>query len=166
MKPREMPFEELQMRFIVDPSSPTGLRYKVRTQYSEVLSPAGSVAMSYWQVAVNNCRYRVHRIVWALFNGCDVPKGMYLDHIDGNGKNNNISNLRLANKSQNAMNTRAQRKKQSGLPKGIRIMRDGYQARVMAGKEASRKNFDSLEDAIAWLAIKRKEFHGEFSRTE
>lgn len=166
MKPRKMPFEEIKKRFVVDPTSPTGIRYKAMTQYSEVLSPAGSVAMSYWQVAVNRNYYRVHRIVWALCNGCDIPDGMYIDHIDGNGRNNKITNLRLASKSQNAMNTRLQVNKKSGLPKGIRTMREGYQARVMAGKEVSRKNFNSLEEAISWLAVKRKEFHGDFSRTE
>ncbi|QOR59371.1 putative HNH homing endonuclease [uncultured phage cr116_1] len=47
--------------------------------------------------------YRVHRLVYMAFKGL-IPEGMVIDHIDGNTKNNNISNLRCASISENCQN--------------------------------------------------------------
>ncbi len=47
--------------------------------------------------------YRVHRLVYMAFKGL-IPEGMVIDHIDGNTKNNNISNLRCASISENYQN--------------------------------------------------------------
>lgn len=47
--------------------------------------------------------YRVHRLVYMAFKGL-IPEGMTIDHIDGNTKNNNISNLRCVSLSENCQN--------------------------------------------------------------
>ena len=47
--------------------------------------------------------YRVHRLVYMAFKGL-TPNGMVIDHIDGNTKNNNISNLRCVSPSENCQN--------------------------------------------------------------
>ena len=38
-------------------------------------------------------RERLHRYVWEYYNGCKIPKGFDVHHIDGNKDNNDISNL-------------------------------------------------------------------------
>ena len=45
----------------------------------------------------------VHRIVYALFNNIEeFPKGMHINHLDGNPSNNRIENLELCTPSDNA----------------------------------------------------------------
>lgn len=47
--------------------------------------------------------YRCHRVVWEIHNG-PIPEGMVVDHIDRNGLNNKIENLRVIPQSLNAKN--------------------------------------------------------------
>ena len=42
----------------------------------------------------------VHRFVWEAFNG-PIPKGMTIDHINGDKTDNRLSNLQLLTPSQN-----------------------------------------------------------------
>lgn len=72
----------------------------------------------YWRVCLDNRRYRSHRIVFFLCNGVDLG-AMHVDHIDGNGLNNNIKNLRPATNSENQKNKRMQSTNSSGTT-GVR----------------------------------------------
>lgn len=47
-----------------------------------------------------NKKFLVHRVVWEAFNG-DIPEGYVIDHIDGNGQNNALNNLRILTQSDN-----------------------------------------------------------------
>ena len=44
--------------------------------------------------------YSIHRLIYETFNG-PIPKGMLVDHIDGNRSNNALYNLRLVTQSDN-----------------------------------------------------------------
>jgi hypothetical protein len=57
----------------------------------------------YRRVMIGTKHYKMHRLIWIMFNG-DIPEGMIVDHIDRNRSNNNISNLRLLDKSGNNRN--------------------------------------------------------------
>ena len=37
----------------------------------------------------------LHQYIWMVANGCDIPIGYEIHHIDGNRHNNSISNLKL-----------------------------------------------------------------------
>lgn len=37
----------------------------------------------------------VHRVIWMVANGCDIPEGYDVHHIDGDKHNNSIYNLEL-----------------------------------------------------------------------
>lgn len=45
----------------------------------------------------------VHHLVWEAFNG-PIPKGMEIDHIDGNPSNNSLENLRAVSHQTNMLN--------------------------------------------------------------
>lgn len=64
-----------------------------------------TVGKKYIQVRVNNQLHYAHRIVWVLHNG-PIPVGMQIDHIDGDGINNRLSNLRMVSATENKRNMR------------------------------------------------------------
>jgi len=91
--------------FIIDGTSPTGLRYKsnVGTKIK-----SGNVAGAYastsnrYVVGFNYRKLQVSRVIWKILTGKD-PKNV-IDHIDNNPLNNNISNLRDITQRENTLN--------------------------------------------------------------
>lgn len=67
----------------------------------------------YYETSLDGESLRVHRVIWEIFNG-EIPEGFLIDHIDGNGLNNRINNLRLATSKQNARNSRKRSHNTSG----------------------------------------------------
>ena len=92
--------------------------------------------------------------------------GLETDHIDGDGLNNQMLNLRVATRSQNGCNRRTQRG--TSKYKGVhwhkssnkwmtRVMKDGE--RLFLGLF-----LNEIDAALSYDAAARK-FHGEFART-
>ena len=69
---------------------------------------------------------QMHHVIWAWHNGC-FPT-MQIDHINGNGCDNHIGNLREVSGSENKMNTLYPWKPnaKTGLP-GVCVCKGGYQ---------------------------------------
>lgn len=81
--------------------------------------PAGTIAVSakghrkYISVVLNRKAYRAHRLVWILAYG--VPPNGDVDHIDGNGTNNRLDNLRDVDRSENNRNAARAENNLSGI---------------------------------------------------
>lgn len=82
---------------------------------------AGHHSDEYSKVRINDVGYRSHRIIWELVNG-PIPKGMQVDHVNGNKKDNRLVNLRLATHGQNQQNSPASKSNRCGL-KGVSFVK-------------------------------------------
>ena len=65
---------------------------------------AGWNAGGYRVVRVNKISYKVHRLIYFMFNRKDPGKKV-IDHIDGDKSNNRLINLRAVKQSVNCKNT-------------------------------------------------------------
>lgn len=78
---------------------------------------AGSLSHDNWntyrQIKIDGKLYFAHRIVWLLHYG--VWPDDQVDHVDGDGLNNRVENLRDVTNQDNAKNQRMRRNNTSGI---------------------------------------------------
>lgn len=88
----------------IDPSSPTGLSWKVARPRCKVGEPAlKTVVDGYYCGEIKGVSYKAHRVVFYLTHGY-WPE--LVDHIDRCRTNNTPSNLRAATRAENAQNAK------------------------------------------------------------
>lgn len=112
-----------------------------------VFTPAKDSNYKRIKIVIWNRPVMAHQIAWVLMQG-EIPRGMFIDHIDGDATNNAIKNLRLVTHSENHRNRKIQSNNKSGVP-GVRFKSGKWCARVkINGKEKYLGSFQSKEDAI------------------
>jgi hypothetical protein len=121
---------------------------------------AGGYVHGYIKLTVNNFQIMAHRAVWQICNG-PIPEGKDIDHINGDGKDNRIANLRIASRSENNQNRRtARRDSQTGIIGVTQHKRSQlFNARITDtnGKKISLGYFKTPEEAgDAYLKCKRE----------
>lgn len=107
-----------------DETSPSCLRWAQEIRVGEhsqiVVVSVGDVAGTYsavanqYQVCLHREQYKVHRVVWELFNGV-IGNDREVDHINGDSSDNKLSNLRLVSHAVNMRNTKRRRRNTSGV---------------------------------------------------
>ena len=100
-------------------------------------------------IAINSKRYYAHRLAW-LYQYGEFPKN-HIDHIDGDGINNKINNLRDVTCSENRRNTRLPTNNSSGV-KGVTWRKNDkkWQAQLkINGKNHHLGCFSTIEEAAA-----------------
>ena len=103
--------------------------------------------------------FSMHRFI------INPPSNMEIDHIDGDGLNNQKSNLRICTGSQNHANTSRYCCNSSGY-KGIQFIKNKYMAGISKNKRYYRlgRFSSSVQAALAYDKAARELF-GEFART-
>ena len=113
----------------------------------------GQYKRKYKRVSINRKPYRVHRLVWIMFNG-EISNKYQIDHIDGDTLNNKIDNLRLVTQQENNFNeTRA---------KGYSWHKTSKKWRAQITLNNKQKHlglFDNKEDARAAYLKAKEEYH-------
>lgn len=129
--------------------------------------PAGVITRykncTYMKVGVDGARYYAHRLAWLYVNG-NMPS--LIDHINGDGTNNSITNLRPADKSKNAANSKTRRDNKSGY-KGVfrHPITGNYGAFISCkGKRIYLGWYKSAEKAHAVYTQAAKNYFDEFAR--
>lgn len=93
--------------------------------------------------------------------------GFVVDHIDGDGLNNQRSNLRVCSNTENVRNSKMHRRNTSGF-KGVSWNKDrgGWDARIMvAGKQVSLGCFTHKSEAAEAYDHACVRMHGQYAKT-
>ncbi len=127
----------------------------------------------YRQIVIYGTNYLAHRLAWLYENG-EWPSDQ-IDHINEDKADNKITNLRIANNSQNNRNRGPNKTNKSGY-KGVSWSKwhNKWRARINIdekdykdlGLKTPYKSlgfFKSKEDAIEVYKQAAKKYHGEFS---
>lgn len=107
--------------------------------------------------------YKAHRLIFLFHHGY-LPQ--YIDHIDGNPRNNKIENLRQATHQQNLCNTKLRKDNTSGY-KGVSFRKDlnkWVAQSAFNGKQHYLGIFVNKEDAINAAKAFREANHKDFAR--
>jgi hypothetical protein len=117
-------FDVVDKILYYDPTSPTGLRWKVDIvsgRYQNICKikkgdVAGSIkSTGYCETKIRDSLYKNHRIVWVLNSKKDLIQNKVVHHLDGNPTNNVIENLQLVSHSGNMYQSANQDKEDCGV---------------------------------------------------
>jgi hypothetical protein len=101
----------------------------------------------YYHGCVWGKTYRAHRVIWHMNNG-RWPKDI-IDHIDGNGANNRIENLREVSSSENSRNMKLLLTNTTGFHGVTQREKGKWVARIDVNlKTVYLGTFDTLEEAV------------------
>lgn len=131
---------------------------KAPSVFGGKIREVGCVKDNYRVIKVNFKMYYAHRLVWLYVHG-EFPKHE-IDHINRNGLDNRVENLRPATRNENAGNQGIIKPNVSGA-RGVRYEadRNKYLVRIK-NKHVGR--YKTLEEATRAYARAAREVYGEF----
>jgi hypothetical protein len=149
--------KELVSKYIsYDPNTGSFTRLKT-SGTKKAGDKVGCINQKYLQVSICGKRLRGHQVAWLLTYG-KIPKT--IDHINGNGLDNRLCNLREVTQQQNIHNHRKPPKHNTTGFLGVSYYKAGnkFSAHInLDGKKKHLGYFDNAENAHkAYLVAKRK----------
>jgi len=134
----------------------TGEIERTHPKNAKVIRTFGSLSGSgYFQITVKGKKLQTHQVIFEAFNG-KIPKGMQVDHIDGDKQNNCIDNLRALTRLDNSRAKRKKNASASSKYRGVSWFKAGGRWRVtiqVCGKSVHLGYFESeVEAAMAYDA--------------
>jgi hypothetical protein len=109
---------------------------------AKINSKAGGLtARNYYHISIFGRKYKAHRLAWLYVYGVWPDRDM--DHINRNGLDNRICNLRLATHSQNMQNRHSKHR-------GVTLKEGRWRARISLNKkQVFLGYYATREDALA-----------------
>jgi hypothetical protein len=165
------PLTPERLREVLSYDAETGVfRWKVRmSSRIAVGSEAGCAARytkgnQYRVIRIDKTLHLAHRLAWLHVHG-EWPTDE-LDHINTDGLDNRISNLRPATRDQNQRNVGITKRNTSGA-KGVSLHHTGkWRAKIYAGREYYLGSFATVEEARAAYERAAAKYHGDFARAD
>ena len=140
-----------------DPETGIFIWIKKPPQSRKIGIEAGCNSCGYCYIHLKNKRYAAHRLAWLYIYG-NFPQ-LSIDHINGNGLDNRISNLREATATQNSHNVYGPQSNNTSGYLGVHWVhhkRKWRSAIVVNNKKVSLGYFFTREAAYeAYLSAKR-----------
>ena len=160
--------------FYYDETSPSCLRWKVNRRVARKDAIAGCLknvgSCRYWYVGLYGKQLKVHRVIWEMHNE-PISNKTWIDHINGDGSDNKIDNMRLATPSQNNQNKKLAINNKSGY-KGVSFYNrlKKWKSSIEIEIDSNRKcitigHFQTPEEAARAYDKKAIELFGEFALT-
>lgn len=140
----QVSIEHLRKRYSYNPE--TGEITRIATG-KVVTSVKDDGRIKYRHLQTKGKKLLLHRVAWALHYG-EWPNGQ-LDHIDHDGLNNRINNLRVVNWVQNARNQRPPQTSKSGVCGVIWVKhKNKWRAQIgVGGKQICLGYYREVEEA-------------------
>ena len=139
------------------------LYWKAARQGVTVGKEIGTVSTNGYRVlTINGKMYKTHRIVFLMHKGY-LPA--ILDHIDGDGLNNRLENLRPASYNQNQHNRKLNNNNKTGF-KGVSYIKATNKFRALINhqhKAIYLGEYATPEEADKVVRAAREELHGNFA---
>lgn len=116
----------------------------------------------YPMFGIDDKKVLAHRAAWIMCRG-SIPQGMFIDHINGDRRDNRLCNLRVASRSVNNQNQRRARSDSKSGALGVfwSECRGKWVASLQVGSRRFTRVRSTLEDAqCAYVDLKRAHHPG------
>ncbi len=150
-----------RIREVLDYSPETGvLTWRVARRSGAQAGERAEVDTTngYYTVRVDGRLLLAHRVAWAHYHG-KWPDHV-IDHIDSNGQNNSIANMRDVSQGMNLQNRRGAQANNKAHCRGVHYMGDGltrpWNGQIKLRGVVTRQSFATLLDAAAWVISTRR----------
>ena len=120
----------------------------------------------YIRISIDGVKRKAHRLAYAIHHGTMPPRGIQVDHIDGNPANNRIENLRLATDAENQRNRQNLGRHNSSGSTGVcwDIRAQKWRAGIMVNRRQIHLGyFTNKQSAIAARRLAEATHFGEFA---